>query len=867
MQLCKRAITLLLQAFCVMLVVASCIKDNVDEPVAGGSSSNVIRRGKFYLAFKIHTSSDSFTRAENETDIDKSESGQLWDGTNEEQIAAAGNYLLLFYGDDVTIEDEEGNKKEYKKGEFHSCLPLLWNDKVVDPDKKGEHEHDTPFDGSLSDDIGEAVYWAWYNDGDSYFPKSCYCFVILNASTELSAILSNPESEGYQKLENLKMEDFKSSNVGEAFKDLFVWSDKTNPNNIGYRKETVDGKEKTYFTMTNSTFVNNNKFTDEEGLAESKKKEEEQDREIIDMDDVSTWQWQSSEYPSAVYVPDTSLFILEEQPTRTSNSITIYVERMVAKFSLTVKPENIVGGNNLIFYPHVNEEGLPVTDGSYTDLIMFDGFTDSTDPTPDDDKSAIGGLRLKAVPWRVKVTGWGINGLERESYLFKKINKEKTYFTGWTNWNEADYHRSYWTEDLHFNNPPNDYPWQFRRAIDNFDGITRERFKYYSAEENLEDNVLKNYSFNGLELGGTKKIEDNTTIDVEKSFGKIIYTPENTYDWDVVKDDDKLLDYRNELLACTHLLVGAELQIMDDEDKHKCSEPKIEDGYFCEHDWYRDRNGFFYRSERECFAALVHAFNQTLKSQSTMLFTPYNWDTGGLNTDYGTVMAEVKNPSSNEWYQLCVVDDNGKTELLSGPDILKMTDEKFYDTYGGLSPATIRGGDGKQLPWPSKLEVTIGSTDGVTTKATALDYFMTQVNSDGSISKKESMNDKGEWVPDPPIVLDDAGRKNFRRSLFYEWVGPVDHYSKGRMYYSHGIDNPMEGESTADNTRAPKRYGVVRNNWYRFVLSGIESLGTPVDDPNQPIIPERVDNRDQINVSISILDWHLVETSIPDFPN
>ena len=94
--------------------------------------------------------------------------------------------------------------------------------------------------------------------------------------------------------------------------------------------------------------------------------------------------------------------------------------------------------------------------------------------------------------------------------------------------------------------------------------------------------------------------------------------------------------------------------------------------------------------------------------------------------------------------------------------------------------------------------------------------------------------------------------------MLYEWLGSIDHFNQGKMYYSHGVvDNPpiVDGKTL--------RYGVVRNNWYRFNLTNITGIGIPVDDINQPIVPERIGLDDQINFTIKIIDWHDVNLNIP----
>ena len=120
-------------------------------------------------------------------------------------------------------------------------------------------------------------------------------------------------------------------------------------------------------------------------------------------------------------------------------------------------------------------------------------------------------------------------------------------------------------------------------------------------------------------------------------------------------------------------------------------------------------------------------------------------------------------------------------------------------------------------------------------------------------------------------IVDEAGNmvtykdyRNIVKSLLYEWLGALDHFSDGKMYYSAPVLHNGAGKSEKErNKYVLGDYGVVRNNWYKFNLSTITGMGTSVDNPGDPIVPNRVDINDVINVKISILDWCLQGTDAP----
>ena len=527
-----------------------------------------------------------------------------------------------------------------------------------------------------------------------------------------------------------------------------VWEDFDDPRNIGIVRDETTGK--TYFTMTSSVYMDGNKKKDAVEISTSN---------IVSASD------------NAQTIQDKIVYV--------------HVERMVSKFSFRFQNKSDERTDLMYFRP--SEEA---------DIVVFDKFDDSGSPL------------YVAKKWRIKVTGWNLNALEKTANLFKFINPGKSYFAGWS---DIDNYRTYWEEDSHYT--ISDYPWQYRWAVDS-DCID------YAQKVSLtaNSNYLMNYSFNSLGLDGSAVGET-----VSEMSNSVIYVPANTYDAASVTGK---LDNRDELLACTHLLIGAELQLETDDTPDA----------FEAVDLYRDRNGLYYRSRQACFASMMHAFNQLLTSQDVMEYTLYDWKKGGVNTS-DDVVAKSAGGYSIYW-------DNREFDDEFLNEILNMSDKEFSDKFGsGFSPAPLRSGDGRLVPWLDS----------------ALD------NDVLTIEKRQ--NGVRQSLEICKRVKDDLGavtagtrvryaNKDDIRSLLYEWLGSIDHFNNGKMYYAHGIDNPTSVDSD------PERYGVIRNNWYQLNLKNISTIGVPVDDPDQPIVPERVGIYDKILVSIYVIDWHLEETYI-----
>ena len=86
------------------------------------------------------------------------------------------------------------------------------------------------------------------------------------------------------------------------------------------------------------------------------------------------------------------------------------------------------------------------------------------------------------------------------------------------------------------------------------------------------------------------------------------------------------------------------------------------------------------------------------------------------------------------------------------------------------------------------------------------------------------------------------------------------HFTGGRMYYAIPVKHNIESKS--EGTIATGDYGAVRNHWYSFTVNNIFSVGTPVDNPEEPIIPNVEPKNPGLGVEISILNWHQVSTDV-----
>lgn len=397
------------------------------------------------------------------------------------------------------------------------------------------------------------------------------------------------------------------------------------------------------------------------------------------------------------------------------------------------------------------------------------------------------------VTWRAKVTGWGMNGQEQEQYLFRNISESGNYFS---NWNEADLNRCYWAEDKNYSGK--DYPRQYRKPVN-------KKLNSYSGNQ---VNILKNYSFNLL----------------NNDFNATLYTPENTYSY--TDTYIKSLGDRRDLLAGTHLIVCALLEL------------NVGGNWISDTDFWRTETGTFYTDPIKCFWSLVRSLNHDLETQSQMKFIYYDWNS---STD---AQVEMSGFTHRKGYCLYL----GDTRLDSYEAVKKaLEDANITDPFDAVN---IVGGDGRVLPWIENLKIRNAQEE----ELRVFDKIVPKMNEKDEYVFEFTLNGETYTQDQEKIVGINANtNRNYLRSFIYEWLGALDHFSGGRMYYAaparlHGADSDSN-----------MIFGTVRNNWYQYNLLDITRIGTSVDNPDEPVVPDKVYTEDQLNINVKILGWHVFE--------
>lgn len=505
--------------------------------------------------------------------------------------------------------------------------------------------------------------------------------------------------------------------------------------------------------------------------------------------------------------------------TQANCAAKIYVERMVAKFSAPQFPTEVIGSNK-VFRPSGDAQPVVIYSYNKNNKLWVSEETN----------------------WRIHVLGWTINGREKENYLFKNIKEpyEDNSLKDWDkgSWNDPAHRRSYWSRDPHYTYQGNNtqtgdfYPWQYRAAMDK-KGIS---WVVQDGEDMENNNIpLRYFTFDEV------RYWDDKAITISENTFDPYYNEEF-----INENSNGELDGRGTLLMGPHLLVTAELYLETEE-----SEDNDYIGQFNKvPDLYCDRYFRYFQSEEDMFRMFVKDMNDALRTQSSMSFSNYEWNdkvVGDNHADRYTVIPKGKcqlffdctldpvdmTPEEQATYsKLCGYDvthgkneESGKKSKYHLQEVSSMIDELVKDKIPLSIAAPVKDGDGRVLPWvPGMVYRNIDNPK---------DILEIQDASGNSLSK---------W--------DD----HLRKSIIFEWIGVIDHFKNGFMYYAADIPHHINSETKRGY------YGAVRNHWYTFTVKSINSLGTPVSDINQRIIPNKYKYRDQISVYVEPLPWHFINT-------
>ncbi|MCH5169451.1 MAG: Mfa1 fimbrilin C-terminal domain-containing protein [Prevotellaceae bacterium] len=703
-------------AICMGVVLASCSADDVVDYTDDKVSDN--ETVSYYMAIKLYDAADntSFgTRASFDSDFD----GDIFNkGLNEEKAIYANyeNGMPNF----IMLFDEN----DEKVGDLLHLKPFLPED-TENPEQE-------------SDNSSYSLFVATLNENDVLRKDISKVLVVLNASPSVRVKL-NAAKDYDAAVKTIKMSDedvIARSSYADATKFLYL---------------NADGKQ--YFTMSSSMVVKGGSVdaaTDRSTLKEHLHKTKAE----------------ALEDPFAMYVE------------RTQSKYTVLFKKKSDSDNLYYfdSSENTKSSGNSKYVPvgfleYESGKDFPL-EGNLEELRYVDSYVRSESVSDRKNVSVITGS------WKVNITGWSVNGLEKNEYLFKKIEPTTTYFT---NWQTLPY-RNYWAESYHYSDGT--YPDQYRKVFTLENGSLTNLENLESLEQLQDQNqdpTLNYFPFSTLNQKEPHQ-----------------YSPENTFSTDVFRKNGntenateeeltEAFDSKAFLRVGTHLIVTAQLLIKGFDDAYAVTSYNSETGLVTGVADKLCMDGIYW--SKKAYMEYVAEY------LAYWMLTDDNQGIFGSN--------------DGNFY----VGSGGSYRLAKGTD---------FD----LKPAQIKGGDG----W-----VYLSPDDGVTL-----------------YTKTTDKEGKDNYSPIDPDKYE---------TLAYEHQELMaGHFKDGCMYYAVPVEHNNAG--LPKTTIATGDYGAVRNHWYAFTVNQIFSVGTPVDDPDQPIVPNLEPKNPGLGVEVKILNWHQVSTDV-----
>lgn len=825
-------------AAALLSVATSACKDDAINPVDPNIPDSEIPAGEtMYMAIRVYNAaaidSSTRTRAGDEGTggdeqppyhFDDSQSGDYTQHDSsfnigsdpETAVSTDSNYILVFSQVNPDTPGAEITDADYNDSELEYLLPL--------------NPYEEEYTSSVTDDkSGYKSYKTFYTSAEKYrLPESFEnrrAMVVLNAKDNLKAKLNAclNQKKKYSQVLELEVGEF-GANYSDQ--DLYFSNDVT-----------------TFFTMSSSmVFTKANEF---QGKSEV-------DSKVYRPAVIKrNFNWQATK-DLAAQNPVISFFIerLQSKVSLTFNSlrnqddqIRYYLAANDGEVETeTTESETIIkyqAKKNLIFEAGESKDFKPADEWKTIRYIKEyerqytpetapidpdeedesgDGNDTVTEPdlnaqVTEEEEEVIEYLAQTTKNWKINVTGWNINAVKKQEYLFKNLFKNNTskadYYTGWQV-NNLDPYRNFWSESVNYSNEK--FPAQFRRAY------------YLQADERNPSTIL--IKDNSLDYWKTE--DDDVDYTYHQLYLKYFtyselakkslhqYAAENTYDKSIYSDGvttfEKLASTQEHLRAGSHVIVTAQLLIDGfDEDAYE-SEPtgtnplvaNVEDKYYM--------NGVFWTKDAYIEYVLEYL---------------------------GYWMQKEKNlfPNSNGYLYTGVTQemlDSQEIEIDEVAQGIEPSDEAVaHATDFDITPLHVKGSDGM---------VSIKRKDS----NTKIYYYNTEDR---------------KYVEIEAIPWDETNPKAdlFQLLVFLHPEYFAKLYKEGRMYYAIPVEHYKNATATAPYTA---QYGMVRNHWYSFNVTSFSAPGTPVAVPEQLIIPNNDLTCETLGITLAIFPWHTINARV-----
>lgn len=789
------------------LVLSGC-KDDTILPGADNELPGIETPSgdEMYMAIRIYNAGSVETGSRSGMDPNFDSNGKDYDGSaggkfntglaSENAIYPSGtktdcpNYLLIFGKSDTDLEDQ-----------LECLLPLFDWDYAENGKPKSENDNE-----KFPNNTGYTDYNTFYTSANKYeLPESFdnrKVLVVLNASallqTKLKAALK--DNEPYESIMKWKIGD--PSIIDDDF--LYYIS----PDNTKY------------FTMSSSI--------------------------VIPMKDLDKALTQSG-YKGPSVVKWNYAWCKDRTSAAQKPVFSFFIERLQSKFTLTIK----VPKEDKYCYFTTNPDA--VEKGQYIPLINSPMVISSTDMEEaqtiqyiktykrrrngnPEDKDYVKQFIETAGEWKINLMGWNVNGVHRQEYLFKQIDKDKGYYDGWNVENYSPY-RNFWAESPLYDEQRT-IPDQYRRA---------KVLKYGYKEVEGVSTPSKSLTYASLEYDDNVKAWDNVkdrqdimtyfTFNGLNEFSPHQYSAENTYDpvkqWPNKDKWGEIWKGRAYMRAGNHIILTAQLLIegLDPEDVFSANK--------------------FNPSSHLVVGNTTGG--TTRQAESKYYMNDIYWSAEAYREYVGEYIGywmqeDEETFGHNDGVFYVPNFDNNTHEPIFPSDLSNLVPAESQDFF--IEPLGVEGGDGWAHVIPNiasiRNDLDVQNMTDSEKEKTVVFYAY----------DPDNVNEEDGSPIFTPITM-----KTFELLAHAHPEYYARHFNAGRMYYSIPVTH--YDPEKAYMSFSPGRYGAVRNHWYNYTVTSIKNIGTSVSDPSADlIIPNTDHSYDALGLTLSVLPWHWVEEDV-----
>lgn len=428
--------------------------------------------------------------------------------------------------------------------------------------------------------------------------------------------------------------------------------------------------------------------------------------------------------------------------------------------------------------------------------------------------------------WKINITGWGINAVEKEEYAFKKLNEGSDYYTGWNN-KDYSYYRNFWAEGVHYSNTV--YPDQYRSvfSVKKYDNngveVSKDKPGIWKIIESTDASDFSSFVNKGDEA--TLRYFNLNELQTSFSRQSHQYGPEHTFSMENTfskyETPDKAFADQAHIRAGSHIIVAAQLLIkgLDTDDVYKAEHFNSEGG-------------------------AIDIRNN--KAENKLLMNGIFWSKQayrGYVCEYlGYWMQEMEDvfgPNNGIFYF--------KSNDLSNPT-------PVTSTYLDVEPLKAKGGDNwvHVIPDLNAVQTVIGE------KYIPEDHpYYDDRDPESNRIVCYSFNPEAEEEDD---MYRPISRYMFEILALLHPEYFAQRFNTGRMYYVIPITHNTKPDPSSK--LALGNFGNVRNHWYNFTVTNFKGIGTPVDSFSQEIIPNNERSYESLGITLAILPWHTVSEPV-----